>query len=161
MPAPADDDRALVAELTRDVLAAALPEELGVFEADADAFLDGRSPAGDRDEALGFGAEAAVLLTPYVVAAVGAAVRYVAGFLLETAKAEARPVVSSWLRRVLRLRTPVPPPVDEPAPPALTPAVLAEVRAITRSVCVQMGLDDDDAGLVSDAVTGRLALAGA
>lgn len=161
VPAPVDGDRALVAEATRAVLAESLPEELGVFDAAADDFLDGRTPAGARDEALGFGAEAAVLLTPYVVAAVGATVRYLAAFFLETARAEAQPVVASWVRRVLRLRPAVPPPPDEPSPPALTPAVIAQVRDITRAVCEQMGLDPDDAGLVSDAVTGRLALAGA
>lgn len=165
---PPDDEAALVAELTRGALAESLPEELAVFEAEAGAFLRGETPAGGPgDEVLGFGADVVLLLTPYVVAAATAAVRYVAGVFLETAKAEATPALAAWIRRVLHRDAAAVPVAGAasapPAPPAplLTAAMIAEVHQVTLDVCRRMGLDPVDASLVSDAVTGRLAVASA
>lgn len=166
---PPDDEAALVAELTRGALAESLPEELAVFEAEAGAFLRGETPAGGPgDEVLGFGADVVLLLTPYVVAAATAAVRYVAGVFLDTAKAEATPALAAWIRRVLhRDAAAVPVAGAAGAPPApsagplLTAAMIAEVHQVTLDVCRRMGLDPVDASLVSDAVTGRLAVASA
>lgn len=167
---PPDDEAALVAALTRGALAESLPEELAVFEAQAGAFLRGETPAGGPgDEVLGFGADVVLLLTPYVVAAATAAVRYVAGVFLDTAKAEATPALAAWIRRVLhRDAAAVPvaggasaPPAPPAGSPLLTAAMIAEVHQVTLDVCRRMGLDPVDASLVSDAVTGRLAVASA
>ena len=162
---PPDDEAALVAELTRGALAESLPEELAVFEAQAGTFLRGETPAGGPgDEVLGFGADGVLLLTPYVVAAATAAVRYVAGVFLDTAKAEATPALAAWIRKVLHRDAAAAGAAGAPPPPAgplLTAAMIAEVHQVTLDVCRRMGLDPVDASLVSDAVTGRLAVASA
>jgi|GEM_PF-6154049 len=167
---PPDDEAALVAELTRGALAESLPEELALFEAETGTFLRGELPAGGPgDEVLGFGTDAVLLLTPYVVAAATAAVRYVATVFLDTAKAEATPALAAWMRRVMHrgaagvpaAAASGPPPPPSPDGPMLTAAMIAEVHQVTLDVCRRLGLDPVDASLVSDAVTGRLAVASA
>jgi hypothetical protein len=63
-----------------------------------------------------------------------------------------RPRIKAWVRRLFRLTDP-----DPTATPAPLPAdVAVRVHEVTISTCVDMGLSDADARLVSDAVVGRL-----
>jgi hypothetical protein len=150
------DERDLVVQLTRDVLADAAPEETGVFAADEDGWIAGRAEGSrSSDEMLGFGADAVVLLTPYVVAAAAAAVRYIGHVLAEVVDAETRPLIARWVRHVLRQDR------GEPGTtplPALSVDLVRRVRDVTFTTCHDLGLADDDASLVSDAVAGRLAV---
>lgn len=160
---------ALVAQLVRDVLVDAAPEETAVFAAHEQEWLAGDGPTPERrDEMLGFGAEAAVvLLTPYVVAAAKSVVGYVARTLADLAAEvateavteEATPVVVRWLRRVFHVESPAEPPeVPLPAPVALPPDLARRVHDVALGTCQDMGLDEGDARLIADAVAGRLAL---
>jgi hypothetical protein len=149
--APADE-REIVGDVTTEVLAEAAPEELELFLGDRESWLAGRRVSGAHEDMLGFGAEALVVLTPYVVAAVGAAVRYVVSVLAEGADEQVRPRIKAWVRHLFRLADPGP-----AATPAPLPADVAQrVHDVTLSTCVDMGLSDSDARLVSDAVVGRL-----
>lgn len=152
-----DDERSLVAQLTRDVLADAAPEETGVFAKDESGWVDGtHRTAAPRDDMTGFGAEAiAIVLTPYVVAAARTAIRYVAGIVAETAGAEIRPKVAAWVRGLFGQEA------VEAVPPTLPVGVVRRVREETLRTLRDMGLPEDDAALVSDTVAGRLVLAGA
>lgn len=155
MLSPADE-RDLIVQLTRDVLADAAPEEIEVFAADENGWIAGRAEGGhSSDKMLGFGAETVVLLTPYVVAAGTAAVRYIGHVLAEVVDAETRPLLTRWVRHLLRQDR------GEPgtAPlPALPVDLVRRVRDVTFATCHELGLADGDASLVSDAVAGRLAL---
>lgn len=156
-PMQGADERELVAELTREVLAEAAPEEIEIFEADETRWLEGRHEASaSREDMLGFGLEAAVvLLTPYVVAAATAAVRYIAGVLREGADAEVRPRLVQWVRRLFAHdgdKTP------GTRPPGLPVDIVGRVREVTMATCLDMGLGSDDAALVSDTIAGRLVL---
>lgn len=153
------DEDALVAQLTRASLEEAAPEEIDVFEKDAAGWLAGTHvPGRAEDEMVGFGVEtAAVLLTPYVVAAAKAAVRYVAGVLAESADAELRPRIVGWVRRLLGHDEPEKTPAG-PTTAGLPLDVVTRVRAETLRTCLDMGLPEADAALVSDAVAGRLAV---
>lgn len=159
----ASEERALVEELSRAALADALPEELGVFEARRDDFLEARGSIPPQeagpDEPAGFGAEVVVLLTPYVVAGALAAVRFLGGLLADTVKDEAKPHLAKVVRRLFRLEEPSTTSTSEQdALAALPPDTVTRVREVVRTACRQHGLDDDDAALVSDAVAGRLVL---
>ncbi|HYN30274.1 MAG TPA: hypothetical protein VES95_10460 [Dermatophilaceae bacterium] len=145
---------AAVASLARDVLMDAAPEELPGFDAHAADYLAGRRPedAGIGD-GVGFGVEVVALLSPFAVAAARVALQVVLDAVKESATAEARTAVGAWLHRLLhRDRAPA-------GPEPLSADVLARVKAATRDVCLQMGAEPDDAALVSEAVTGRLATA--
>ena len=110
------DESALVEDATRAVLAASLPEESGVFEKGHAQYVRERGTVTRRteDEPLAFGAEAVLLLTPYVVAAVTAAVRFLASLVLDAASDEVKPAIGAWLRRLVHAGpTDAPPPLDE------------------------------------------------
>jgi hypothetical protein len=149
------DEHALVAQLTRAALQEAAPEESDVFEKDAAGWLAGTHVAGrTEDDMVGFGVEtAAVLLTPYVVEAAKAAVRYVAGILAESADAEVRPRIARWMQRLLGHHA-----TEDDATAGLPLDVVTRVKEETLRTCLDMGLDATDAALVSDAVAGRLAV---
>lgn len=147
-----EDERALVAEFTRQVLAAAAPEEIETFKAHEAAYLSGQPVTGEpgREEQLAFGEELIVPLVPYVVAAVVKAIQVIVSAFADAAGAEAKAGVTAWLRRFLHRK--------EAAAP-LSPDVLRRVREAAYAVCQQMGADREDARLVADAVVGRLSTA--
>lgn len=151
------DEDALVEQLTRATIQDVAPEEVDVFEKDAAGWLAGTHVRGRaEDDMVGFGVEtAAVLLTPYVIAAAKAAVRYVAGILAESADAEVRPRITRWMRHLLGH-----PAAEDDAAHTTTAGlpldVVTRVKEVTLRTCLDMGLDDTDAALVSDAVVGRL-----
>ncbi|GAB2868140.1 hypothetical protein [Nocardioides pacificus] len=155
LPSPEEQD--FVAQLTRDVLQDAAPEEMGVFSSDERAWLEGthRSEA-PHDDLTAFGVEGVVVvLTPYVVAAATAAVRYLTGVLTEAAGEELRPRIKGWVRRLFGHDGESPDPV---VVKALSLDVVRRVREVTLSTCLDLGLERADADLVSDAVAGRLAV---
>lgn len=167
----ADEERDLVDQLTYAALTDSLPEELGVFEGDREAYLDARGtiPPQQRsaDEATGFGLEVLVVLTPYVVAGSLAAIKFVGGLLTEafgeSIKDEAKVHLSGLIRRLFGLRTPegVAAAADAQRAAAALPAdTVARVREVVEDALRDKGLGTQDASLVSDAVAGRLMLPG-
>lgn len=154
---PTAEEQDFVAQLTREVLRDAAPEEIRVFEADERAWLQGtHKDDGPHDDMTAFGVEGVlVILTPYVIAAATAAVRYVAGVLAESADEELRPRIKGWVRRLFGHAGQEP---TAAAVKALPVDLLQRVREVTLSTCLAMGLEKDDAALVSDAVAGRLAV---
>ncbi|MGE5764666.1 MAG: hypothetical protein ACM3ZF_12580 [Mycobacterium leprae] len=153
---PDDVETALVGELTTNVLSDIAPEELAMFEAHREGWLQARGSVGEgRDEMLGFGAEVLMALTPYVVAAATAALRLLGSLLLDVAVAEAKPHVAGWLRRVLHQGEGD----GEPVPP-LPADALIRVHDAVLGVCLDLGLEASDATLVADAVVGRVHLPG-
>ena len=152
---PAELEAEVVSALTDAVLAASAPEELEVFRARRTELVAGRGtvPRPERDTALGSGAEVVVLLTPYVVAAATAAVRFLGKLLAGAAEEEVQPMLRTWVRRLLHRD-----PADETVAP-VPAATLRRVHETASTVCRQMGLQDDDALLIADALVGRLSLA--
>lgn len=138
-----------VADIVRDVIAAAVPDELPLVEGL-------RRTAGDRGvrrlarrrrerEPLGFGlGDVAVLATPVVWIAVDEAVRRGVDDTLTGARRR--------LRRLRRRRT-----HDRTVPP-LTRAQLARVRARVLELAAKAGLDPGQAGTLADQVVARLVL---
>lgn len=154
-----ETERELATELARLAAQDAAPEELVLFDdtaaeywADPQAVLD---PAR-RDEAVGFGLDAA-LVTPLLISIAMPVVRYLADQIGAAVKDAAGPSLSVRLRRLLGLPAATP---TAPATPALTAEQVARVRTVARDQALALGLPEERAGLLADAIAGR-ALAGA
>jgi hypothetical protein len=164
MPAPqAPDDRALVEDLARSALEGAAPEELVLFDdtaaeyfRDPDAVLNPER----RDEAVGFGLDAA-LLTPYLLAVAAPVVSFLIDTVTKAARDQTTTAVQDLVRRLFRRVLPsTDAPQAPPGPGALTRDQAAEVRRIALSRAADLGLADPQARLLADSVVGGLVVAG-
>ena len=163
-----DEGRGLVDELAKLMLQRVAPEELTLYEeTSADYFRDPQAAlkTRPREEAVGFGAEIA-LLTPSVIAIAAEAARFLATVLAATARDELRdelkPVIARRLKRLLGQDSEPGATDHEPAPvsstprPGLTPEQVREVRRIALDRAKQTGIDDGQATLLADALAGAL-----
>ena len=152
-----DDERAVVSELARRALAAAAPDELVIFDETAsDYFHDPQAAlAGQRrDEAVGFGLELA-LMTPYVIAVATAAVHTLVSIVGGAVKDEGGVAARSLIRRLFRLPNP-----DDPTTPApLSVEQARQVRGVAFARATDLGIPEQQAGLLADAITGGLVVA--
>lgn len=159
-PARPHDERRpgdLVREISVDVVEQVAPEELPVFEetaseyfADPDAVLNPRR----RDEAVGFGLDA-VLATPLVLAVVTHVLQYLGSVVVEAIDGEVRPWLVRVVRRLLR-RKDAPEVVTRGPVPRLTPEQVMAVRDVARARARALGVQDEQADLLADAIVGRL-----
>jgi hypothetical protein len=169
-------DDELVVALARSAVERAAPEELVIFPAASEAYLEGRDPtkATRGDPMLGFGVESAVVLLTPVALTVA---KDVLGFLRTQLKKQAEEhgdeafdwLVAKLFRRGDDEKKPgadagiTPPPAAEPAPPAeppeLTDEQLEEVRKLAIEKAKQLKLPKDKAELLADSLVGSLATA--
>jgi hypothetical protein len=151
------DERALVEELARAVLEQAAPEELLIFEETSrEYFSDPRAVLHPprRDEAVGFGLDAA-LLTPYALAVATPVLSFLLQTVADAARSEAQPVIRDWVRRLLRRSGRDA--GDGVAP--LTPQQAARVQELARSRAADLGLPEEQQRLLADSVLGGLVVA--
>lgn len=150
----------LVAELARAAVERTAPEELPLFAPMSEAYLadpKALEPGKGRDEMLGFGVDAAVMLVTPVALQVA---RDVLGFLHEQLRERAREqgegAIDRLLARIVRRK-------DEPAAaeavPELTDAQLEQVRALAFEKARLLKLSDTRAELLADSLVGSLATA--
>ncbi|MCO1659840.1 hypothetical protein [Pseudonocardia humida] len=144
---------ALSGELARQVVGRLAPDELAVFDpvaqeyfADPQAVL---SPAR-REEAVGFGLDLA-MLTPYALAVAGPVVTWLVATVSTAAREESEARITSWVRGLFR-RGPAPGP---PVPP-LTDEQARTVHRIAVRQARAVGLPDQQAALVADAIVGAI-----
>ncbi|WP_214402735.1 hypothetical protein [Pseudonocardia lacus] len=147
-------EQALSGELARHVVDRLAPDEMAVFDpvaqeyfADPQAVL---SPAR-RAEAVGFGLDLA-LLTPYALAVAGSVVTWLVTTVSTAAREESEALVTSWVRGLFR-RTRAPEPA---AVPPLTGEQAETVRRIAVRQARAVGLPDQQAALVADAIVGAI-----
>ena len=156
-------DQELVTELARHLVQEAAPEELPLFRATSEAYF--KDPAKtlarsqDKDEMLGFGAEAVVvLLTPVALEVAKSVVAWVAARVRSAAEREAGGMiddaVGGLFRRLRGSRA-----EPEPAAPELSDEELAEVRRVAFEKARQLDLPKAKAELLADSVVGSLATA--
>jgi hypothetical protein len=153
----------LVAALARATVERAAPEELPLFapmseayRADPTALQQGKG----RDEMLGFGVDAAVLLVTPVALQVA---KDVLGFLHEQLRERAREqgegAIDRLLARIVR-KDGKPDAADGNEPAAeLTDAQLEQVRALAFEKARALKLSDSRAELLADSLVGSLATA--
>jgi hypothetical protein len=170
----AHSDDALVVALARATVERAAPEELVIFPAASEAYLEGQDPskATRGDPMLGFGVESAVILLTPIALTVA---RDVLGYLRVQLKKQADEhadegfdwLVDKLLRRGDDNKEPEPgsdasaaPPPAEPAePPELSDEQLEQVRQLAIEKAKQLKLPKDKAELLADSLVGSLATA--
>jgi hypothetical protein len=166
---PADQE--LISELTQAVLSRAAPEELVVFDETAEEyFADPEAtlrPRG-RDEPVGFGLDIA-LLTPYVLAVATPVIQLMVGLVSDAVHTDSRSVLAPLVRRLLRIPgTAVPAAPEGPAtgtssdtaPLCLTTHQARRIRDVALERGRSLGLPDDRAAMLADAVVGGLVVGG-
>jgi len=157
------DDELAVA-LARSAVERAAPEEMVIFPAASEAFLEGDDPAKRTrgDPMLGFGVESAVVLLTPVALTVA---KDVLGFLREQLKKQADEhgdEAFDWLVKKIFRRgddKKDESPAAAAAPAELTDEQLEEVRKLAIEKAKQLKLPKDKAELLADSLVGSLATA--
>jgi hypothetical protein len=150
----------LVAALARAAVERAAPEELPLFGPVSEAYFS--DPAAlesgkRRDEMLGFGVDAAVMLLTPVALQVA---RDVLGFLHEQLRERAREqgesAIDKLVARIVGKKDDAA--AAEPVP-GLTPSQLSKVRELALAKARSLKLSEDRAALLADSLVGSLATA--
>jgi hypothetical protein len=156
------DDELAVA-LARSAVERAAPEEMVIFPAASEAFLEGDDPSKRTrgDPMLGFGVESAVVLLTPVALTVA---KDVLGFLREQLKKQADEhgdEAFDWLvKKIFRRGDDTKDESPAAAAPAeLTDEQLEEVRKLAIEKAKQLKLPKDKAELLADSLVGSLATA--
>jgi hypothetical protein len=154
-----DEDEAAAA-LARRAVAETAPEELPLFRATSQAYFDdperALSARGGRDEMLGFGVEAAVVLvTPVALDVAKTVVAFVVARVRAIVEREAGAVIDRTAEGVLARFRGGGEPAGEAAP-ELSKQQLAEVRQLAYERALALDLPDAKAGLLADALVGSL-----
>ena len=160
------DEQDLVAALARDAVASTAPEELPLFRRTSEAYFEDPSgvlaKAESKDEALGFGVEAAlVLVTPAALAVATSVVQYLSNEVGGALKEEVGPRIKDLVEGLFRRGEDATKGEDtkdseDPEPPELTKEQLDEVYRVANTVARRL-LPADRASTLADAVVGRLA----
>jgi hypothetical protein len=151
----ADESRELSSQMARLVIERAAPDELLTFDEVAEEYYaDPQSTLmlNKKDEAVGFGLELA-LLTPFALALAEFVIGFVGDLLRDVAKDQAKSAVSGALKRVMRART------AQAAPPGeeeLTKEQRTRIFMAAREQAARLGLDEDRAVLLGNAIIGVL-----
>ncbi|MGW5240558.1 hypothetical protein ACWEOW_16635 [Monashia sp. NPDC004114] len=169
------EDRALISVLAQSVLAQAAPDELPVFDETAEDYFDDPAatlrPHG-RDEPVGFGIDIA-LLTPYVLAVATPVIQLIVGLVSDAVHTDSRSVLAPLVRRLLRLPEPSAEGAADAgagaaataaasageAPLALTTEQARQIHDVALERGRSLGLVDELAALLADAVVGGLVVA--
>lgn len=151
----ADDARELSNQLARLVIERAAPDELLTFDEVADEYYadpNSTLTLNKKDEAVGFGLELA-LLAPFALAVAEFVIQLIGELLRDVAKDAATPAVSAALKRLMRVHTEEAP---SPAEVQLTTEQRAQIFAAAKEQSARLGLDEDKAVLLSNAILGVL-----
>jgi hypothetical protein len=147
---------AAVEALARQVVAQVSPAELPLFSATASRYRADPSgtlaPQRSADSALGFGAEAAVVLvTPFVLDLVTRMLRRVGEKLGDSAADGIAARITRWFSR-----KPETSPKD-PEPEPLSPEQLALIAETTRAEAAELALPPEESERLADAIVATLA----
>ena len=154
--APSDE---LVAALARATVEKAAPEELPLFRATSEAYFEDPQALernGGKDEMLGFGVDAAmVLMTPVVLQVAKDVIGFLGEQLRERAREQGEGAIDRVIARLVKKDAAGDSePVDE-----LTDEQLEQVRALAIKKGRALKLSDERATLLADSLVGSLALA--
>lgn len=152
----------LVRELAQHVLEVAAPEELVLFDETAEEYFadpDGVLKARGKDEAVGFGVEL-VLLTPYILAVVTPVIQLLVDMFGEAIRKDGQSSAGGFIGRLLHRPAAGSADSSDRPPAALTADQLGLVRTVALERARGVGLTDDKAGLLADAIAGGVAVAG-
>jgi hypothetical protein len=161
----------VVLELSRELVGSIAPQELPMFRANSRAYLAdpqrALAPAQGQDEMLGFGVgEIAAFITPVVLEAVRAVVRFLVEEGGKALRSESQSVIGSWIKSLFKV---VPRPSEAQvvtaakavpeatsAPAALSLEQLRRLRAVAFDKARQY-VDEVRAAQLADELVGRIA----
>ena len=154
--ATAEDDA--VSAMARVLVQDAAPEELPLFGAMRRAYLDhpggGVESKRGREDMLGFGADAAVMLvTPVAFEVARRVVTYLVAQLKSSVEAETSDAIAERVHRLLHCSK-----GDADGGPRLTHEQLEEVHRIAVEHARALNLSETQADMLGDAVVGSLAI---
>jgi hypothetical protein len=150
-----EETRELATELARQAIERTAPDELLTFDEIAEEYYadpDATLRQNSRDEPVGFGLELA-LLAPFALAVAEFVIGFVGDVLRDVAKDAATPAVSGALQRMMRRSTPQP---ASEAEPELSDDQRAQIFAAAKEQSTLLGLDENKATLLSNAIVGAL-----
>ena len=156
----AAESDALVAALARATVEKAAPEELPLFRATSEAYFEDPEAlerSGGKDEMLGFGVDAAmVLMTPVVLQVAKDVIGFLGEQLRERAREQGEGAIDRIIARIVNRNGSEgeAEPVEE-----LTDEQLEQVRALAIKKGRALKLSDERATLLADSLVGSLALA--
>jgi hypothetical protein len=158
------DERDLIAEMSKDVVAEVAPDELPLFRMNSTAYFKNPKKALEsteaKDDTLGFGIEAVVpLLTPIVIAVVSQVIAHLEQSLSSHVASGAEGLASGGLRSVFKRGGKGTSAPAQLSPTQLSPAQLAEVRDIAFRKARQLKLPETQAAMLADSVVGGLVVA--
>jgi hypothetical protein len=149
----------LVAALARATVEKAAPEELPLFRATSEAYFEdprALERSGGKDEMLGFGVDAAmVLMTPLVLQVAKDVIGFLGEQLRERAREQGEGAIDRVIARIVKTD-------DAPAAEPeldLTDEQLKQVRALAIEKGRALKLSDERATLLADSLVGSLATA--
>jgi hypothetical protein len=153
--APGGND--LVADVARQLVARTAPQELPLFRAVSDAyFRDPRTvlePKGGRDDLLGFGVDAAMMLvTPVALEVAKSVVAFLVTQVRDAVEKEGSEAITGFVQRLFHRDND-----DDPRTPPLTREQLDRVRELALEKAHQLKLPDAQASLLADSMVGSLA----
>jgi hypothetical protein len=152
---------ALVAALARATVEKAAPEELPLFRATSEAYFENpeslQQRGGGKDEMLGFGVDAAVMLvTPVALQVAKQVIDFLGEQLRERAREQGESAIDRLIAKIVK--------TDDEEPAAepeldLTDEQLEQVRALAIEKGRALKLSDERATLLADSLVGSLATA--
>lgn len=150
----------MAAEFGRDFVARAAPQELPLYRALSQSYLNDPNGVASRgkakDEMLGFGmGEAITYLTPILLPVLSSVFKFLADELKSSVHDQH--LVGDLLKKVLGKS---PNPAAAAPVPSLTHAQLVQVRKLAFDRAIELKLADREASLMADSVVGSLAVAG-
>lgn len=156
----AAESDALVAALARATVEKAAPEELPLFRATSEAYFEDPKSlerGGGKDEMLGFGVDAAmVLMTPVVLQVAKDVIGFLGEQLRERAREQGEGAIDRVIARIVNRNggEGEPEPVEE-----LTDEQLQQVHDLAIKKGRALKLSDERATLLADSLVGSLATA--
>jgi hypothetical protein len=157
------DQNQLIADLTRDIVAQTVPQELPLFRTisaayfkNPDKVLKGQS---GKDEMLGFGvAEAVIMLTPSILAIMSQVVQFVMAEVQKSVATNSADVIDDLVSKMFKKFRPAEK-KDQENLPALTTEQLTRVRNLAYQEARKLALSDAQADLLADSIVGSLVVA--
>jgi hypothetical protein len=153
------DEHLLVRDLAASALERVAPEELPVFDQAAEEYFE--DPEGvlaprRRDEAIGFGLDAA-LVAPVVLSVAAAVVKFVAATVSEAVQENTKSLITRLVEKLFRRQSGAVQAQVRLQP--LSDEQAQQVRVLALQRARILGLGDEQAALLADSLVGSLAVA--
>jgi hypothetical protein len=143
----------VISQLAYDVILEVAAEEDLIFEENRDAYFANPEQAlaeeQAKEEMLGFGTEAVIILTPFVLAILTEVVKFLAEELKKALGAEVGEMVKLFFKKYR-------PTATQQAPPPLTAQQLAQVRKLAFEKGRHYKLSEERANQIANAIIGEL-----